>query len=348
MKTSKDLDIVIALVVLGGIFYILKIIFFDIFIPILIPTLIAIPTGICIYMSYFFIRDLMKDRYFESEEFIWYKSQISEAVREYNELAKYVSSFDTISLTNKFSDRYKYKHLATYENTSIYNMQRNRNRKTIANNIHHASLAVVRRASEEPFKYLCKYFNLKPNEENLELIQELGETVSRYVNAKQNLDNRLQKIKSTLNPPNFIIKHYYSEFLQQINVRLPHIKFHYPKYVFEYVSAGGNSSQRTTITLNEQTIDALINYIDKNITNSKTASVQRALMTKKLREFIKRRDNFTCQNCLVSTSDQSLLLLEVDHIIPVSKGGLSTVDNLQTLCWKCNRAKSNKLITEEI
>ncbi|WP_256948040.1 HNH endonuclease [Streptococcus pneumoniae] len=31
-------------------------------------------------------------------------------------------------------------------------------------------------------------------------------------------------------------------------------------------------------------------------------------------------------------------------MVPVSKGGLSTPDNLQTLCWKCNRSKSNKIL----
>ncbi|MBR2352886.1 MAG: HNH endonuclease, partial [Clostridia bacterium] len=34
--------------------------------------------------------------------------------------------------------------------------------------------------------------------------------------------------------------------------------------------------------------------------------------------------------------------LEVDHIIPVSKGGKSTLDNLQTLCERCNRGKGTK------
>ena len=35
--------------------------------------------------------------------------------------------------------------------------------------------------------------------------------------------------------------------------------------------------------------------------------------------------------------------LEIDHIIPVSKGGKTTPDNLQVLCSKCNRRKSNKI-----
>ena len=38
------------------------------------------------------------------------------------------------------------------------------------------------------------------------------------------------------------------------------------------------------------------------------------------------------------------LLLEIDHIIPISKGGCTVEENLQTLCWKCNRAKSNKIV----
>lgn len=61
-----------------------------------------------------------------------------------------------------------------------------------------------------------------------------------------------------------------------------------------------------------------------------------------LREWILRRDNYTCQCCGNSTAKEPNLLLEVDHIHPVSKWGPSIPENLQTLCWKCNREKSNK------
>ncbi|MBS5849843.1 MAG: HNH endonuclease [Clostridium sp.] len=66
-------------------------------------------------------------------------------------------------------------------------------------------------------------------------------------------------------------------------------------------------------------------------------------MTNKLREHIKERDHFTCCSCGNSIYAEPNLLLEIDHIIPVSKGGHTTEENLQTLCWKCNRAKSNKI-----
>lgn len=67
-------------------------------------------------------------------------------------------------------------------------------------------------------------------------------------------------------------------------------------------------------------------------------------MTTRLRDQIKERDRYTCVSCGVSLAAEPHLLLEVDHIMPVSRGGLSVPENLQTLCWKCNRAKGAKVI----
>lgn len=48
-------------------------------------------------------------------------------------------------------------------------------------------------------------------------------------------------------------------------------------------------------------------------------------------------NNKTCKLCLSSE------YLEIDHIKPLSKGGLHLIENLQILCRKCNRSKGNKL-----
>ena len=49
------------------------------------------------------------------------------------------------------------------------------------------------------------------------------------------------------------------------------------------------------------------------------------------------------QKCKNSTEKEPNLLLEIDHIVPLSKGGLTSRDNLQTLCWRCNRSKSDNI-----
>ncbi|MDD3841546.1 MAG: HNH endonuclease [Bacilli bacterium] len=57
-----------------------------------------------------------------------------------------------------------------------------------------------------------------------------------------------------------------------------------------------------------------------------------------MRFAIYQRDHYRCQKCGRQTND-----LEVDHIVPIAKGGKSTYDNLQTLCHRCNSAKGSNL-----
>lgn len=68
---------------------------------------------------------------------------------------------------------------------------------------------------------------------------------------------------------------------------------------------------------------------------------QRKLMTREFRESIMKRDNYTCQICGKYMPDE--IGLQVDHIIPVSKGGKSISSNLRVLCSKCNGHKSDKI-----
>lgn len=68
---------------------------------------------------------------------------------------------------------------------------------------------------------------------------------------------------------------------------------------------------------------------------------QRKRVTKPLREEIMLRDNYTCQNCGKYMPDG--VGLQIDHIIPIAKGGKSIQSNLQVLCSKCNGKKSSKL-----
>ena len=68
----------------------------------------------------------------------------------------------------------------------------------------------------------------------------------------------------------------------------------------------------------------------------------RKAITKKLRFEIFKRDDFKCQYC---GSTPPSVVLEIDHIAPVSKGGDNDIDNLITSCFDCNRGKTNVLLT---
>lgn len=302
---------------------------------------------VLIYIGYVLILHIRKRKYFNSEEFKEHKKEIKSLAKEYNEISDYVKELPSSSqfIPPKKED---YSHLAVSENTSKHNYVRDRKKKKHDENtnVHKASLAVVRRAEEEPIQYLTKYFNIEPTEESLHQLQEIETNISRSVNAIDNLEKRRKKIEEEFNPPKFILKHFRDELSEKIGINVPDVEIEYTEYLFEYVSPGGNSSQRTRITFDLPTIEATAEYIADRIKYLKSAKAQRALMTEKFRTYIKERDNYTCQMCSASTEEQDLLLLEVDHIIPVSKGGLSEEDNLQTLCWKCNRSKGSKILTE--
>jgi hypothetical protein len=57
---------------------------------------------------------------------------------------------------------------------------------------------------------------------------------------------------------------------------------------------------------------------------------------------ILRRDNFTCRYCGRSAPD---VVLEVDHVIPRSRGGKDHAPNLVTACFDCNQGKAATELT---
>jgi hypothetical protein len=62
---------------------------------------------------------------------------------------------------------------------------------------------------------------------------------------------------------------------------------------------------------------------------------QRRYVSETTKKIVYTRDGGICQCC------GSAQNLEYDHIIPYACGGSSKVSNIQLLCQKCNRSKSN-------
>lgn len=61
----------------------------------------------------------------------------------------------------------------------------------------------------------------------------------------------------------------------------------------------------------------------------------------RLRFIVMRHDNFKCKSCGRSPATDPGIILHVDHIKAWANGGETVLENLQTLCSKCNIGKSN-------
>ena len=77
----------------------------------------------------------------------------------------------------------------------------------------------------------------------------------------------------------------------------------------------------------------------KNDINSKHHTPRN--INTRLRFKVLSRDKFKCCACGASPAKDPAVELHVDHIVPWSEGGETVIENLQTLCSKCNLGKSN-------
>ena len=117
-------------------------------------------------------------------------------------------------------------------------------------------------------------------------------------------------------------------------VKQPLSKFSVSPYAQRYGS-WYNALKAFIVTMNGDTIETKQTNNEKNTTNNPRS------INYRIRFKVMQRDDFKCQICGASPAMQAGVLLHVDHIVPVSKGGQATMDNLQTLCQKCNLGKSD-------
>ncbi|TXJ60521.1 HNH endonuclease [Brachyspira aalborgi] len=117
-------------------------------------------------------------------------------------------------------------------------------------------------------------------------------------------------------------------------VKQPLSKFSVSPYAQRYGS-WYNALKAFIATMNGDTIETKQTNNEKNATNNPRS------INYRIRFKVMQRDDFKCKICGASPAMQVGVLLHVDHIVPVAKGGQATMDNLQTLCQKCNLGKSD-------
>ena len=280
--------------------------------------------------------------YYESADFIKIKETcetLMSTQREFNEyITEKVESisklFGTRVVRNETINEDEYNYIRPYK-------------KTITPFTADVSANVFASAENNPLEYLVKSFypNKASYPEQIQKLYLLVEELETLRDAKQIIENYKVEYQQYLGDvPKYIMEEDEAGFYSRLGFANIDESVLAVEYKFSYTSGGGMAQRTFTVPMTEETIVELIRVLESKLTASAFAKEQRNLMTKKLRDYIKNRDDFTCCTCGNSTHVEPNLLLEIDHIIPVAKGGCTVEDNLQTLCWKCNRSKSDKII----
>lgn len=79
-------------------------------------------------------------------------------------------------------------------------------------------------------------------------------------------------------------------------------------------------------------------HLDEHLEHSATRG-RRTDLSPSRRMTVFERDNYTCQYCGRKAPE---VVLEIDHIVPVAKGGGNEITNLATICRECNAGKSDR------
>ena len=280
--------------------------------------------------------------YYESPAFFKIKNLCETLMSSQREFNEYINEkvqsisklFGTRVVRNETTNNDEYNYIRPYK-------------KTITPFTAEVSATVFASAENSPLEYVVKNFypNKKSYPEQIQKLQLLLEELETLRDAKQIIENYKSEYQQYLGDvPDFIMKNDESGFYSRLGFADIDEGLFAVEYKFVYTSGGGMAQRSFTVPMTEETIVELIKALESKLTAGAFAKEQRALMTRKLREHIKKRDNYTCCNCGNSTHVEPNLLLEIDHIIPVAKGGCTVEENLQTLCWKCNRAKSDKIL----
>lgn len=289
-------------------------------IGILSPLLLFIPpVFILIAYATVYSRTL---KYYDSDDFTQIKERMKKQIKEYNEFNSFLSE------TRHY----------------IYIKQK----EITDNNTYYSTLTVYKNAQLDPYKYLVKYFfkDKTIDENKLQIIESILQKYNTIEKTYSILQSEYYAIEKYINSNMYFGAYVFSDMTMKKlgSQKLPQFnRDYYMSYHFSYTSPTDRNHYSYDIVLNEPELIKFAEYLNNQIKYRKSAKYQRQLMTPQLREQILSRDKYECKKCGVSKKNEKHLLLEVDHIIPISRGGITIESNLQALCWKCNRTKGARL-----
>jgi hypothetical protein len=142
----------------------------------LVFMLFYLPLGVFILLL-FIAYQIYAYSYFESLKFKSIRENIKKHTDNSNELNHHIQELKC-SFVNVRS--YDYGN-SSLQDQSKYNFKRREWSSELRNNqVHNCSSTVCKNASAQPFKYLCKYFDIKPDEETLSNFENVLNDLKGY------------------------------------------------------------------------------------------------------------------------------------------------------------------------
>lgn len=100
-------------------------------------------------------------------------------------------------------------------------------------------------------------------------------------------------------------------------------------------------SAKVSFELLAEALDLMAALREHWSSESEVRRRERARMTRAVRQAVFARDGKVCRHC---SRTSAVVPMEIDHIVPIARGGLTEMTNLQVLCRPCNRRKGDTFI----
>lgn len=221
---------------------------------------------------------------------------------------------------------------------------------------------------EEFMRNLTEYKNILENsdgvnlsENDIEKIKRISEDISKkYFNncsspipVHENIQNILRYYIQTGNTPEYYTFEERDKFdIDKIATNIiekdlplssiyPYIKEQFEIPMWKQLFGNNYGAFEKEVELAWKRHPSLARYTNKtvNITYEQKSPKDIPDISPELRQKVLERDNYKCVKC------GSTKYLQIDHIKPFSKGGDTVLENLQTLCKRCNAEKGNNEIS---
>lgn len=222
--------------------------------------LVTVAIVLIILLAYLIYETL----YFKCKSFKKIKEDIKSYTDDCNELNSHIEDLKTTYIKGHTTIDYGN---ASYNDNSRYNYRRPELKKLqYKKNVYNCSLTVCKNAQQQPFKYLCKYFNIKTNEESLDEFEKILNNFTAAEEGKVLLKKERDRILASIKKDiPFMIRHFSSKKLIR-KLGFEEIDFsqtYFPRFEFLYISAGGNSSMNCEIVMDIDNLNKFVVYLSE-------------------------------------------------------------------------------------